>query len=162
MIGHLRAVDDHIIDGVLAAPDTIHEIVHPDEEEGGTEHLDIDKSWHTIHYVLAGETWGGDLPLGFLVAGGAAVGEEDVGYGPARAFRPAEVSEIAAAVSAISDATFRERFSVERLKEADVYPSFGHASDEEEIPYFLDYFQQVRSFVQVAAQHKKGLIIYVD
>jgi hypothetical protein len=162
MIGNLRTVDDSVIDSVLAAPDTVHEVVHPDEEMAGAEHLDIDKAWHTIHYILAGNTWGGDFPWGFLISCGTPIGEEDVGYGPARAFRSVEVKQLATAISTIDDATFRQKFSVDRMKEADVYPSFGRASDEEEIPYFLDYFQKLRSFVQRAAERKKGLIVYVD
>jgi hypothetical protein len=162
MIGHLRSVDDRVIDAVLATPSTVHGVVHPDDEPDGSEHLDIDKAWHTIHYVLAGDTWGGDFPYGFLVLCGSSVGDEDVGYGPARVFRSEEVARIASVVGQIDDETFRERFSVDRLKEAHVYPSFGHASDEEEIPYFLSYFQRLRAFVQTAAQLKKGLIVYID
>ena len=48
--------------------------------------LDIDKSWHAIHFVLSGEVWGFDEddPLSQVVLGGAPVNDDDMGYGPAR------------------------------------------------------------------------------
>src|SRR5215203_4027303 len=55
------------------------------------EEIDLDKSWHGIHYLLTKTAWAGEPPLSFLVLGGAEVGDIDVGYGTARAFRSDEV-----------------------------------------------------------------------
>lgn len=162
MIGNVRAVSDEVIDRLLANPEDVHGVVHPEEVKEDGDYLYLDKSWHAIHYVLAGDTWGGDFPWGFLVSCGTPIGEEDVGYGPARAFRAEEVALLAPAIASIDEANFRSRFSVERMKEADIYPSFGAASDEEELPYFLENFRHLRTFLQRAVSLKKGIIVYVD
>ena len=162
MIGNLRAVDDDVLQDLLASPAKIQDFLYSEEAEDGADHTDLDKAWHTIHFVLTGSTWEGDFPQGFLVSAGTPVGEEDVGYGPARAFQSAEVCEIHAVLSQVSDDDFSKRFSVTALKEADVYPSFGHASDEEERPYFLEYFQILKAFVARASAQKKGLLVYVN
>ena len=163
MIGNLRAVSDDVLHKLLASPLTIQDFLYPEEEEEGTaDHTDLDKACHTIHFVLTGSAWEGDFPLGFLVSAGTPVGDEDVGYGPARAFRSDEVFAIHGAISEVSDIEFSRRFSVAALKEADVYPSFGHASDEEERPYFLEYFQILKAFVARASDQKLGLLVYVN
>src|SRR5688500_3908306 len=128
MIGNLRAVSDDALQELLSSPSKIQDLLYSEEAEDSADHTDLDKAWHTIHSVLTGSAWEGDFLLGFLVSTGASVGEEDVGYGPARAFRADEVQAIHAALSRVSDDDFVRRFSVSALKEADIYPSFGHAS----------------------------------
>jgi hypothetical protein len=162
MIGNLRAVSDDVLHDLLASPPKIQDFLYSEDVESGEDHTDLDKAWHTIHFVLTGSAWEGDFPLGFLVSAGVPVGEEDVGYGPARAFRSDEVRAIHASLSAVSDAEFGRRFSVAAMKEADIYPSFGHASDEEERPYFLGYFQVLKAFVERAAEQNKALLVYVN
>lgn len=162
MIGNLRAVSDGTLQELLASPPKIQDFLYSEEAEESEDHTDLDKAWHTIHFVLTGSSWEGDFPLGFLVSAGAPVGEEDVGYGPARAFRSDEVQAIQAALANVSDAEFTRRFSVASLKEADIYPSFGLTSDEEERPYFLEYFQILKAFVARAAAQKKALLVYVN
>ncbi len=46
--------------------------------------MDIDKAWHGLHFIFTGSDWSGGFPEGFLVTCGKAVGDVDVGYGPAR------------------------------------------------------------------------------
>ena len=162
MIGNLRIVSDDVLHDLLASPSKIQDFLYSEESEAGDDHTDLDKAWHSIHFVLNGSAWEGDFPLGFLVSAGVPVGEEDVGYGPARAFLSHEVCAIHAALTAISDSEFSGRFSVAAMKEADIYPSFGVASDEEELPYFLQYFQILKAFVARAAMQKKALLVYIN
>ena len=65
------------------APSTPPAAVELTDGEG--ELGDLDKSWHGIHYLFTGKADESGTPLEFLVAGGASVGDEDVGYGPPRA-----------------------------------------------------------------------------
>ena len=46
-----------------------------------TEEIDLDKSWHGIHFLLTGAAWEGERPLNFLILGGEEVGDIDVGHG---------------------------------------------------------------------------------
>ncbi len=83
---------------------------------------DLDKSWHGIHYLLTGSADEGGAPLDFLVAGGTEVGDEDVGYGPARVFTSAQTRAIAAALAAVTDDELRARFAPEAMMRAEIYP----------------------------------------
>lgn len=161
MIGNLLAADDDAIKDLLEEPTKIHDFLYGDDAENA-DTTDLDKAWHTIHFILTGSAWEGDFPHGFLVSAGIPIGEEDVGYGPARAFLSHEVHDIRKALDDISEAQFREQFSVEKMKKEDIYPSFGHASDEEEIPYFLEHFLSLKEFIIKVEASKRGLIVYLN
>jgi len=162
MIGNIKSIDPLLVDELLDDPEKIHNVVHPDEPEEGTDSLDIDKSWHAIHFILTGKTWEGDFPGGFLVSCGLPIGDEDVGYGPARAFRPDEVRQIALFLTGVDKQIFEERFSIEKMKVADLYPSFGAHTKEEEIPYFWQYFEDMKQFIQRASEEGKAILVYLD
>lgn len=161
MIGNLRAANDDTINKLLGEPAGIHDFLYTEDAEAA-DTIDLDKAWHTIHFILTDSAWEGDFPHGFLVSTGTPIGEEDVGYGPARAFLSHEVKVIRSTLDTLSEEQFRARFSVEKMKKADIYPSFGHSSDEEEIPYFLEYFLTLKEFVAKTAAAGRGLIIYVN
>lgn len=166
MIGHLRQVSDPCIDHLLAYPEAVYEIIDAeiDAESDDSEaaYLNLDKAWHGIHYLLTGDAWGGTLPEGFLVTGGLPIGEEDLGYGPARSFRAAEVARIATWLATVDDQTFGDRCSLDRLQVAEIYPGFEENSEAEVRAYLLTYFQQLRAFLQQAAAAQKGLLVYLD
>ena len=92
--------------------------------DGEGKEIDVDKSWHGMHYLLTGSAEGGTPPLDFLLEGGQTVGDEDVGYGPARVFTAAETRSIAAAVAAISDEELRARYDPSAM-DAPSGPSTG-------------------------------------
>lgn len=162
MIGHLRQVSDQCIDHLLAYPEAVYEIIDAESDDPDAAYLNLDKAWHGIHYLLTGDAWGGTFPEGFLVTGGMPIGEEDVGYGPARSFRAAEVARIATELAMVDDQTFCDRCSPDRLQAAEIYPTVGEDARVEVCTYLLTYFQQLRAFVQQAAAAQQGLLIYLD
>src|ERR1043166_1734378 len=56
--------------------------------------LDLEKSWHGLHYLLAQDPTKTQAGAGQAILGGKEVGK-DVGYGPARILSPKEVAAIA-------------------------------------------------------------------
>src|SRR5215831_2317265 len=60
--------------------------------------LSLDKAWHGLHFLLCGQPEPTAGPLGSVILGGTEIGDDDLGYGPARYFEPSEVGEIAAAL----------------------------------------------------------------
>jgi hypothetical protein len=106
MICTLRQIDAAEIDNLLAHPEHVGAVLDGVEAGQGGE-IDLDKAWHGIHFLLTGSAWEGDEPLGYLIAAGQPVGDEDVGYGPARVLRPKEVAQLDAALAAISLDNFR-------------------------------------------------------
>jgi hypothetical protein len=63
--------------------------------------LNLEKSWHVLHYLLTGKAEKAPPPVGNAILGGQDIGG-DLGYGPARFLTPQQVREVRIALSAIS------------------------------------------------------------
>ena len=138
----------------------------PELELGEDEGIDtdLDKAWHGIHFLLTGAGWAGEPPIDFLVAGGQAVGAEDLGYGPGRVFSSADVRRIHAVVAAISDEELTRRYSPAAMEEADIYPRIWdrppEAGDARE--YVLSYVTTLREFLGNASRRGMGMLVYLS
>lgn len=159
MIGCLRRVGEDELRAVLDDPESIFDLL--DSEEG---EIDLDKAWHGIHFLLTGTGWEGEGPLAFLVKGGQEVGEEDVGYGPARAFFPDAVAAIAAAIAPLTNDELTARYDTKRMTSLEIYPGIWDREDERasNLEYLLDYFDTLRDFVKAAAAEHQGLLVYIQ
>jgi hypothetical protein len=122
---------------------------------------DLDKSWHGIHYLLTGTADEGGAPLDFLVAGGVDVGDEDVGYGPPRAFTSEETRAIAAALAAISDDELRSRFAPEAMMKAEIYPEIWDRDpkDDDTLGYLMEYVAILRAAIASVTSRGHGLLV---
>jgi len=129
-----------------------------DDERTGS---DLDKAWHGLHYLLTGSDWGGDPPLNFLVAGGYLVGDIDVGYGPARVFRSAEVVRIRDALRGIQPDDLRERYDPKAMMEQDIYPTIWDRDpkDDDALGYLMEYFAVLQRFISDAASKGLGIVV---
>jgi hypothetical protein len=123
---------------------------------------DIDKSWHGIHFLLTGSADEGNPPLDFLVGGGEMIGDEDVGYGPARAFRSTETKAIANALAALSDEELQRRFAPQQMMKAEVYPEIWDRdpSKDDTLGYLMEYVKVVREMLANVAARGHGLLVY--
>ena len=123
---------------------------------------DIDKAWHGIHYLLTGTADEADAPLGFLLSGGAYVGDEDVGYGPARVFTSSETKVIASALSALSDEELRGRYRPDAMMKAEVYPEIWDRTPPTDDPlgYIMEYVKVVRETLATVTARGDGLLVY--
>lgn len=189
MIGNCRTTSDADIDALLAKPKRIELLLYGEyfsdkpksggilsffrkkkkdgpvgswtPQEPGAE-LDVDKAWHGIHFLLTGSAWGGDGPEAFVVAGGTEIGDVDVGYGPARAFRSNEVREIAERLRAIDKASLEKRCDKKAFFENEIYPEIWDEEPEDCFGYILEYFETLKDFVIKAAEDNKALIAYLN
>jgi hypothetical protein len=128
--------------------------------DGEGKEIDVDKSWHGMHYLLTRSAEGGTPPLDFLLEGGRTVGDEDVGYGPAWVFTAAETRGIAAAVAGISDEELRARYDPRAMDAADVYPSRIWVRDgDEALDYVMEYIAILRATLQEAVEMNRGLML---
>ena len=161
MIGNFLRISPAQLDALLAAPDQISSFLYNEEyrDDPTAEHLDIDKSWQLIHFLLTGDPWQGPYPFCAVVLGGIVLGQEDVGYGPARYLRPEEVQEIAAAVSEVSEAELWRRFDAKRALKADIYPQCWTDADSE---YILGNFSEMKRFYAAAARSGQAVLQYIN
>ena len=173
MIGNFRRISGTKLNALLAEPDTIVEFLEQEGDPDAPESeafadLDVDKSWHAIHFLLTGTAWEGEPPSNFIVSGGRPVGDEDVGYGPARGFTSGEVREIADALSDLASDALLARYDHAAMNRLDIYPGgsdgwLPRERDENElIEYLADYYEQLREFVIGAAKEGEALLVYLN
>jgi hypothetical protein len=163
MIGNFIRLPETELDALLSAPDSIMDFLYPDDDSrfANDRHLDVDKAWHIIHFLLNGTAWDGEPPLFNVVLGGAEIGEVDVGYGPARYLRPSEVGEVSEALRAMSQDALWSRFDAGTVSRHEIYPDGWTGSDEER-DYVLNYFQRMKLFFEKAAQGREAVLKYLN
>jgi len=125
-------------------------------------HLDIEKAWHAVHFIVAGTAWETDdsEPATLCVLGGDECGE-DAGYGPARLHGPAAVAAIAAALPAAD--SLRPRYDPAAFERAEIYP--GHwetAPIDETWDWIAGAYDQVRALYREAARAGHAVVVWID
>jgi hypothetical protein len=135
-----------------------------DNRLGEEDRLNLDKSWHVLHFLLTGAGWEGVFPAGFLVSAGRSVGIVDVGYGPARSFDTAEVSELATFLRNLDEHHLRSRFNPRNLEDEDIYPGgWSHSQDiDQEWHYIRGTYLRMNTFILEAAARQKALLVYIN
>ena len=164
-------VTDAEVGAVLAEPMGVNDLLDAAFGDRAGDHLDVDQAWHCLHYLLTGTAWEGAPPLNFIASGGRAVGDEDVGFGPARAFDSGEVKALAAALEALDAATLAARFDAAEMDALEIYP-FGEAGGEgwadidptsdESFGYFSAAYSALRTLVRRGAIQGAGLLVWMS
>lgn len=133
-------------------------------EENRADLIDIDKSWHVIHYVLNGTAWETceEEPLSQLILGGAPLNEEDMGYGPPRLLSAALVKEISEALAAWDETAFRARFDLKAMLEEQIYPLLEDEDGETLFEYAWEYFQTLKVFIQRAVGLGRCVLAFIE
>jgi hypothetical protein len=120
--------------------------------------LSLEKDWHGVHYLLCGKPEPDKSLVSKAVLGGKPLGDDDEGfsgYGPARYFTAAEVSQLSEALSAPElESEARARFDPARMNGMKIYPSFR----PEDIDSLLESFRQLRAFYTDAAKNGAAII----
>ncbi len=151
MIGNYRRVNEETLTAVCVNPDSITDFLYADDEEHSNDtHLDIDKAWHAIHFLLNDSQWEGSYPLVCVVLGGECIGDQDVGYGPARFLTPQQVKDVAVAINDIPTAKLLERFDADRMNQEEIYPH-GWSDTPEEREYIEQNYSSLVTFFRIAA-----------
>lgn len=164
MIGAVALIPEARVQALLADPHGIYAAVDGAYNDPAAGFVDLDKAWHCLHYLLTGSAWEGDEPLNFLVKGGTPVGEEDVGYGPARAFRPLEVAAIADALAPLDPSTLMLRFDPRKLEQLEIYPGrFGELNlqSDYELGYFLGPFEELKKLTARGKAERTGMLVWI-
>lgn len=164
MIGNYRRLTQKELTALQADPETICDVLAELEEadEDKDRHLDIDKSWHAIHFLLCNQAWEGKPPLGNVVLGGTPLGEEDVGYGPARFLTPKEVQQASEALAKISVKELLSRFDGKAMDKAEIYPEGWAETPEDHLEYIGDFYPQLVEFFHTTASKGEAMLVYLN
>lgn len=163
MIGNYLRLPEAELQKLLEKPEAILEFLYPedDSEPGGDRHLDTDKAWHLTHFLLTGEAWDGEVPFCNAVLGGTEIGEEDVGYGPARYLTPSQVKSTSEALAAISPDQLWQRFDLDAVRKCKIYPS-GWEGNEMDRTYIVEYYTSLQTFFAAAVEEQQAMILYLN
>ena len=89
------------------------------------------------------------------------MGDEDVGYGPARLFDPTEVFQIASVLDQHAEGSLRSRYDGRAMNSAKVYPQIWGREEEDNFDYALENFIALREFVHGVRDSQSYLMVYL-
>lgn len=121
------------------------------------ESVSLEKAWHGLHYLLTGETWEGEGPLAFLLAGGEQLGDDE--ESPVRWFNPEETARIHEALDGVSDAQLWSRFDAQELEQEGIYPGIWDEPEEDLQEEYFGYFHELKQVVAAATLNGQGLVV---
>jgi len=154
-----RRISPETLEELLTRPDELRSFISADGD-GTDARTELGEAWHLIHFLLTGETWGGDWPLAGAVLGGSEISDEDVGHGPARYLTPDEVREVAEALAAISATELWSRFDRHAVESSEIYPESWTGSTEEEAEVVDRYGRLVELF-RIAAERGEAVVTFL-
>jgi Domain of unknown function (DUF1877) len=159
MTARYLRVDSRVIVGILNAASSLLDVLYPEPEDADytARYLDIDKTWHIIHFLLNDHPWQGSGPLFGAVLGGAELTDEDICYGPARYLTSAEVDATSRAIQQIGFDELWAGLDAARIREADLY---WETTPESEA-YVRENYQALQAFFLRAANSNEAMILWL-
>lgn len=137
------------------APDTASRVSDPEKS------IDLEKAWHGLHFLFTGTADEGAEPACYIVKGGEDL--DDEGFG--RALRPAQVRHFADFLTTLTAADLERRYDATRMTALGIYPAEiwnRHPADDDSFQWLLDSYEELRAFVQRAADTGDGLVIHIS
>jgi len=164
MIGNFFRTDGETVQKLQKGEVSLYDLI--DYESGKVDEdfvIDIDKSWHAMHYTLCGEVWEStDDPLSKIVLNGSLLNDEDVGYGPAMIITAPEVHNICDALKTVSKEWLRARFSVPEMAAKEIYPIIDDEDENDFFDYVYSYFEEVVLFFDRAKIDNHHILFFVN
>jgi len=128
--------------------------VLPGAGDGRLE-VDLDKSWDGINFCL--KRIAADRSKS-LFDDGAAIGNVEVGYGPASSFSANDVANLAAAIAPVDSERLLAAFEPTAMR--NTYPeALWERDDEDTREYLTEHFAALQSFLYATAEQGFGLIV---
>jgi hypothetical protein len=127
--------------------------------------LDLQKSWHILHYVFTGHAHDGAAPGAELLSG-EPVGS-DVGYGPPRLLDVGHTAQFAAFLAAQDIAHLEQRVNLAEMRRLMIYDLPMGAGSRAD--FLADvrrevaaYYPALRDYLRGAATRRDGLLIWLS
>ena len=126
------------------------------------DEIDLDKSWHLIHFLLTGSGDCTDDVTSFLVGDWPEIGDIEVGWGRAWAIDAEAVRRFDDALRDTQDDRLCARFDTQQMEVEDVYLADAFEGDEPAgCNYVLHHLAVLRRFVAEAARRGCGAVGYL-
>jgi hypothetical protein len=163
MMGRFAEVSAADLASLQASPDAVAALFVDPRFLGGMSagvtklaELDLDKAWHGVHYLLTGSADPVESPLGRIVLGGTELGEDDLGYGPARFLTPADTATSAGELIVLAAGDgWADRFDPDAMTALGLYPGVWGADDRE---WLADAVTRLAAFYATAAERGSAVL----
>jgi hypothetical protein len=165
LIGHVYLLPEARIQALLADPTLLVGAIDGAYNEPGQGFVDLDKAWQALHYLLTGMPRDGEGPLAFLLKGGTSVGDEDLGYGPARVFQPLEVAAIADALGNVSQRSLLPRFDLKKFEKLEIYPgrwSEVNLRSDYDLGYYFGPLEDLKRVTRRGKNERLGMLVWIS
>ena len=162
MTGRFIQIPEDRLADVIAEPMLAMDLAHPPADSDDQVLLDIDKSWHIIHFLLTGESWGGEGAAASAILGGTDLPDTDAGYGPFRYLTAAEVKQVAEALAGIASGELWSRLDPDKTEAAEVYPGRWGDDGEVERTYVIQNYEALRAFYARASTESHAVLLYLS
>jgi hypothetical protein len=159
MIGNFLQITPAQLQSLVENPSSVEAFIYADDSDRA-DSIDIDKAWHGIHFMLTGDAWEGEPPLGNVVLGGTEIGG-DAGYGPAHYLSPEELRAAAEALRELPPDEFARRFDAKNLSANSIYPQIWDEGDEA-LDYLRHFYETLRAYYLDAAAKGNAMLKYLN
>ena len=131
----------------------------------GDDLLDLEKSWHGLHFLFTGSAQETQLPKGFLISGGLDLETEDDDSVP-RLLDVDQVREIDAFLQSLSRDELTRRYDARRMTELEIYPDViwmrETDGDFSALDHLLDAFDELRAFIAATRERGEAVVVGVS
>lgn len=124
-------------------------------------HIDIEKSWDVLKYILTGSSgFTGDaldniVPMSFE----NVVNDEDMGMGPAVYIDPQTVKEMSEEMEKVTEEIFKSRIDVDKMSKEGILSSWDFESIFE---YAYSYFEILKEFFKKFAKNDNYIVTWLN
>ncbi len=123
--------------------------------------FDVDKMWHGLYFLLTGTDHGGASPVNYLFYA-PSVGDEDVGYGPARAISAAQTGELSEYLDGLEKSAVLAHFDAQRMKALNIYPDIWDEDAAELKEALGGAFDEMKAYCRKCVAHGLGMLAYIS
>jgi len=162
---HIEELAPEKIADLVANPEGLHGLIFSNSDDWeGTDRVAMsdNNGWQTVHFLLAGDAWGGEWPLNFMAAmtvgTPVSYGEE---YPPAKLFSAEEVQTISKALEEVSTSELTSRFDEDArgLSKFDCPHRAFDSTDEFLNEFVAPRYENIKRFAANAASKNQGLLV---
>lgn len=139
-------------------------------EHSGIENreLDLYRRWDMLHYLLSeirrnNQVFDETDLIHRAIHGGEKLGDAVLVQGvPVRFLNPREVKEISTLFGQIETDSLEEHWNPPQMREAGVYKIRGDYSDNDQLDYLKEEFENLKAFYLWAAIYDEAVLVFCD
>ena len=144
------------LEELMDSDEAVESLICGEDDAIKAKSLYLDKAWHILHFCMTGETEGEVLPLSYAIVTGFPIAENYLDG--AVYLLPDDVSDVAGALSKLSEKAIVRRFKEEARGDKDIYRNKWPEDDLEE---FMGYFHQLKEFYREAAEKGYAVLRHI-